>query len=86
MPSLIAAGAQATETGFPLVARGDLYWPGVAGSSTNQQYIFLGDTLVAPIFAFDKNETSRTVWIPKLVYNVVKFVITRRYNESARET
>ena len=27
IPSLIAAGTEAAHTGFPLVARADLFWP-----------------------------------------------------------
>jgi len=64
LPSIIAGGQKATETGFPLVARGDFYWPEHKESSTNQQYIFLDDILVAPIFDSRNNETSRSVWIP----------------------
>eukprot|EP00928_Gymnodinium_smaydae_P043647 TRINITY_DN29202_c0_g1_i1.p1 TRINITY_DN29202_c0_g1~~TRINITY_DN29202_c0_g1_i1.p1 ORF type:complete len:834 (+),score=80.47 TRINITY_DN29202_c0_g1_i1:47-2548(+) len=62
IPSLIAAGQRATKTGFPLVARGDFYWPEHKESTSNQQYVFLDDVLVAPIFSlFIK---SRSVWIP----------------------
>lgn len=63
-PSLIAAGRRATDTGFPLVARGDLYWPEHAESASNLQYIFLDDMLVAPIVDSATNETQRSVWIP----------------------
>merc|ERR1719273_1122289 len=49
LPSLIAAGAKATQTGFPLVARGDFFWPEFPGSRNNSQYIFLDDILVAPL-------------------------------------
>merc|ERR1711959_723954 len=35
------------------------YWPEHKESATNQQYIFLDDILVAPIFGL-----WRTVWIP----------------------
>jgi len=65
LPSLIAAGHRATATGFPLAARGDLYWPELAPESrSNSQYIFLEDILVAPIWQTDTNETTRTVWVP----------------------
>ena len=39
MPSLIAAGQVATETAFPLVARGDFYWPDHANATSNHQYV-----------------------------------------------
>lgn len=65
LPSLIAAGVRATRTGFPLVARGDFYWPELhQESSSNQQYVFLDDLLVAPIFDSSVNVTTRSVWIP----------------------
>ena len=64
LPSLISAGAVATATGFPLIARGDFFWPNLADSRTNQQYLFLNDTLVAPIWDSVQSETSRSVWIP----------------------
>mmetsp|Transcript_46842 Transcript_46842/g.102419 ORF Transcript_46842/g.102419 Transcript_46842/m.102419 type:complete len:871 (+) Transcript_46842:27-2639(+) len=64
-PSIIAAGQRATKDGFPLVARGDLYWPELKEqSATNQQYIFIHDLLVAPIFDSKENMSSRQVWIP----------------------
>mmetsp|Transcript_79764 Transcript_79764/g.247386 ORF Transcript_79764/g.247386 Transcript_79764/m.247386 type:complete len:853 (-) Transcript_79764:84-2642(-) len=65
LPSLIAAGHQATLTGFPLAARCDLLWPELAPASASKwQYVFLGEVLVAPIFNFLFNVTSRQVWIP----------------------
>jgi len=64
LPSLIAAGHRATQTGFPLVARGDFYWPELADSASNQQYICLDDIVVAPIWDSSKNETTRSVWVP----------------------
>ena len=64
LPSLIAAGAAATEAAFPIVARGDIYWPEHSEASSNHQYIHLNDTLVAPIWDSSKNETSRSVWVP----------------------
>ena len=64
MPSLIAAGQQATATGWPIVVRGDMFWPGMPGADSNEQYLFLNDTLVAPIWDSIKNVTSRDVWIP----------------------
>lgn len=65
MPSLIAAGRRATQTGFPLAARGDLYWPNLSpAAASNQQYIFLDDILVAPIWDTAQNITSRQVLIP----------------------
>ena len=45
MPSLIAAGHEATEHGFPLVARLDLFWPEHAPlSASNMSYLFLNGT------------------------------------------
>merc|ERR1719210_1303258 len=65
VPSLIAAGQQATLTGRPLAARGDLYWPEHAPESASaDQYVFLDDILVAPIWETEQNETARTVWVP----------------------
>ncbi|CAK0793240.1 unnamed protein product [Prorocentrum cordatum] len=39
LPTLIAAGREATSGGFPLAARGDLFWPLEKGSSRSDQYI-----------------------------------------------
>lgn len=64
LPSLISAGAIAAETGFPLIARGDFFWPALNASRSNQQYIYLNDTLVAPIWDSAQNLTARQVWIP----------------------
>jgi len=65
LPHLIAAGFHATESGHPLVARGDLFWPELAPcSARSDQYIFLNHTLVAPIYVNITNITSRSVWIP----------------------
>jgi alpha-glucosidase (family GH31 glycosyl hydrolase) len=52
LPSIVAAGHVATASGFPLVARADLLYPDQAasGASSNEQYLFLNDTLVAPIW------------------------------------
>jgi len=63
-PSIIAAGQKATKTGHPLVARCDLFWPNHPESASNQQYLFLDDILVAPIWDASQNITSRSVWIP----------------------
>ena len=68
-PSLVAAGQHAARTGFPFVTRGDLVWPEhavntTAGSSSSSQYIFLNDTLVAPIWDSKNNATTRAVWVP----------------------
>ena len=65
-PSLVAAGQQAAATGFPFVTRADLFWPEHAadGASDNTQYIFINDTLVAPIYDSTSNVTTRSVWIP----------------------
>jgi hypothetical protein len=65
-PSLIAAGQHATHTGFPFVARADMFWPehAATGAANSTQYIFLNDTLVAPIWAVSANVSSRTVWVP----------------------
>merc|ERR550532_29920 len=65
LPALIAAGHEATLTGFPLAARCDFFWPEHGqDSQTNLQYIFLGEILVAPIFNSSENESSRSVWVP----------------------
>jgi hypothetical protein len=41
-------------------------WPEHAaeGAKNNTQYIFLKDTLVAPIWEMKTNSTSRMVWVP----------------------
>lgn len=76
MPSIIAAGHDASISGFPLVARCDMLWPELAeqGSASNHQYVFLQNTLVAPIVndneanghepVHQTNITTRDVWIP----------------------
>jgi hypothetical protein len=65
MPMIIAGGQRATQTGFPFVARCDLYWPELGeDSSSNHQFMFLDDILVAPIFDSSDNYTERDVWIP----------------------
>mmetsp|Transcript_100953 Transcript_100953/g.301187 ORF Transcript_100953/g.301187 Transcript_100953/m.301187 type:complete len:811 (-) Transcript_100953:162-2594(-) len=65
LPSLIAAGREVTSTGLPYVARCDLFWPDhQLDSSASDQYIFLKDLLVAPIWDTQQNETERSVWIP----------------------
>lgn len=65
MPTILGAGTKATRTAFPLVARGDFYWPEHAPSSADSnQYVFLDDLLVAPIWDSNQNETTRSVWIP----------------------
>ncbi|CAJ1400869.1 unnamed protein product [Effrenium voratum] len=64
LPMLLSAGQKATKTGFPLVARGDFFWPEHPESASNQQYVFLEDILVAPIWNSGSNITSRQVWIP----------------------
>lgn len=69
LPSLIAAGHTAAETAFPIVARCDFYWLGHPEATSNHQYVFLNDTLVAPIWNDDRNHdgvnaSTRTVWIP----------------------
>lgn len=65
-PSLVAAGQQAAATGFPFVTRADLFWPEHAadGALDNTQYIFINDTLVAPIYDSTSNVTTRSVWVP----------------------
>ena len=68
LPSLISAGHNAAQTAFPIVARCDFYWDAPEATS-NHQYVFLNDTLVAPIWNDDRqhdgvNVSSRTVWIP----------------------
>jgi len=64
IPSLIAAGQGSLHAGFPIVVRGDLFWPDQAGASSNTQYIHLNDTLVAPIWDSSTNTSTRSVWIP----------------------
>jgi len=64
IPALIAGGAHATATGFPLAARCDLHWPEHPSARSNLQYIWLNDTLVAPIYDTAHNLTARDVWIP----------------------
>jgi hypothetical protein len=64
LPSLIAAGQQATADGTPLVARCDLLWPAYPEAASNLQYLFLNETLVAPIYNTTHNLTTRPVWIP----------------------
>eukprot|EP00928_Gymnodinium_smaydae_P034068 TRINITY_DN24225_c0_g1_i1.p1 TRINITY_DN24225_c0_g1~~TRINITY_DN24225_c0_g1_i1.p1 ORF type:complete len:880 (-),score=38.86 TRINITY_DN24225_c0_g1_i1:6-2645(-) len=80
VPSLIAGGQRASQTGFPLVARCDFFWPEhVPNSASSRQYVFLEDVLVAPLNltcweraapdcgkteAGQANATSRDVWIP----------------------
>ena len=68
-PSLIAAGHHVAETGTPFVQRCDLVWPehAVNGAADPTQYLFLNDTLVAPIFDDPDPKSgmaNRTVWIP----------------------
>merc|ERR1712113_53894 len=65
IPSLISAGHQASNTGFPIVVRCGLFWPEHSeDSSSNLQYLHINDTLVAPIYDTKNNETTRNVWIP----------------------
>ena len=64
MPSLVAAGQAVTQAAFPLVARCDLFWPTMGGAASSHQYLFLNDTLVAPIFETLTNVTSVPVWVP----------------------
>jgi alpha-glucosidase (family GH31 glycosyl hydrolase) len=64
IPTLIAAGQQATLTGFPIVVRCDLFWPQFQEATSNLQYLHLNDTLVAPIWDSTNNVTSVSVWIP----------------------
>ena len=71
MPSLIAAGHEATVAGFPLAARCDLYWPQYEEAASNHQYIHLNETLVAPMwysgahgYPGGEGPLNRSVWIP----------------------
>ena len=64
MPSLIAAGHSASETGFPLVVRLDFFYPQHIEATNNEQYLHLNDTLIAPIWDSSSNVTTRNVWIP----------------------
>ena len=64
MPSLITAGHVATETGFPIVVRCDLFYPEHPEAASNEQYLHLNETLIAPIWDSNQNVTSRSVWIP----------------------
>ena len=63
-PSLVAAGHVASTTGFPIVARCDLFWPNYIEARSNDQYIHLQDTLIAPMFETATNITSRRLWVP----------------------
>ena len=49
MPSFIAAGVQASQTGFPLVVRCDLFWPEHSEASSNEQYLHLNETLIGKV-------------------------------------
>lgn len=49
MPTLIAAGRQATEDGTPIVQRLDLEWPQFVEAQANDQYLLTPDLLMAPI-------------------------------------
>ena len=64
IPSLVTAGHVATMTGFPIVVRCDFFWPEHSEAQSNEQYLHLNDTLIAPIWDSTKNMTSRSVWIP----------------------
>ena len=64
VPSLIAAGEHAATTGYPFVTRCDMIWSEHNESASNNQYIFLNDTLVAPIWDSATNATAQSVWIP----------------------
>ena len=55
LPSILAAADEATRSGFPLAARGDLFWPSTPGAARRDQYLFLNDTLVAPISDWSAN-------------------------------
>ena len=69
LPSLISAGKTVTTTGFPLVARCDLYWPEhrTNGSASSTQYLWLNDTLVAPLWEDEKGvRTDRHAFSPSL--------------------
>ena len=48
LPTLVAAGARASEDGMPLVRRLDLEWPelAAAGAARDDQYLLGDDTLV----------------------------------------
>merc|ERR1711957_497564 len=63
-PSIIAAGQKATQTGHPMVARCDLFWPEHPESASSLQHMFLDDILVAPIWDASANITTRSVWVP----------------------
>jgi hypothetical protein len=64
LPTFIAGGRGTLASGFPIAARGDLFWPTYPEASNNEQYFHLNDTLVAPIWNSSSNVTSRSVWIP----------------------
>lgn len=49
IPTLVAAGAKATETGLPLVRRLDLEWPDLKDATRMDQYLLADDLLVAPV-------------------------------------
>ena len=63
-PLSVAAGQEATRAATPIVTRCDMIWPEHAQASTNDQYMFLRDILVAPVWNTSVNLTSRTVFLP----------------------
>lgn len=64
IPSFIAAGQGSLWAGFPIAARGDVFWPTHPEAADNTQYIHLNTTLVAPIWDSSQNITARSVWLP----------------------
>lgn len=72
LPSLVAGGRVASSSGWPLTARCDLHAPqcGVQARKASTQFVFLNDTLVAPIddqlhgAKLAGNVTTRSVWLP----------------------
>ena len=72
LPSLVAGGHATTLSGWPLAARCDLHAPqcGMQARKAPNQFVFLNDTLVAPIddqlqgTKLADNVTTRSVWLP----------------------
>lgn len=63
-PTLIAAGAKATEDGSPVVKRLDLLWPTLDQATRSDQYILGEDMLVAPLNPFGIPANKRSVTFP----------------------
>ncbi|HEY3783104.1 MAG TPA: TIM-barrel domain-containing protein [Fimbriimonadaceae bacterium] len=49
LPTIYSAARQAYESGQPLLRRCDLEWPDYEGASSNEQFLFGEDLLIAPV-------------------------------------